>query len=275
MSPSVDEPETLEEILSRKPNHPVPLVADGLLYAKTKMIIYGRYKHLKSMLGLDMAFALASGRDWIGFHTQASGIRVFYLQLEIPYGLLRTRLAKTWEGRRNNHQQLMDQENLRFWTQHFLKLDMTKGVFMLDHYLDQYKPDVLVIDPLYKVLSGNLLMGLDVQKLLDNLDMMIAKYGLSVVIIAHTRKGVADMGEWGSDDMIGSSYLSNWADTVIKIERRGADRLAVKFDVVRHAELELEQREVTFNRDTLEFNLVEYVKPGTDGTDPSVAKEQT
>jgi RecA-family ATPase len=263
MSPSVDEPETLEEILSRKPNHPTPIVADGILYAKTKMIIYGRYKHLKSMLGLDMAFALASGQDWIGFHTQPSGVRVFYLQLEIPYGLLRTRLDKTWQGRQD-HQQPMDHENLRFWTQHFLKLDQATGILMLDYYIEQYKPDVLVVDPLYKVLSGNLLMGLDVQRLLDNLDGMIAKYGLSVVIIAHTRKGMADMGEWGSDDLIGSSYLSNWADTVIKIERRGSDRLAIKFDVVRHAELELDQREVTFNRETLEFNLVEYVKPSTD-----------
>lgn len=274
MPPSIDEPETLEEILSRRPNPPTPLVADGILYAKTKMVIYGRYKALKSMLGLDMAFALASGHDWIGFHTQPSGIRVFYLQLEIPYGLLRTRLAKTWKGRQNN-QQPMDHENLRFWTQHFLKLDQSAGIHILDHYLGQYKPDLLVVDPLYKVLSGNMLQAVDVQRVLDNLDMMIAKHNISVVMVSHTRKGMADMGEWGSDDLIGSVFLSAWADTIIKVERRGEDRLAIKFDVVRHAELELDQREVTFNRDTLEFNLVEYVKPGTDGASPSTEKEQT
>lgn len=276
MTPSADgvvEPETLEQILARPPAKHNPIVGAGILHERTKMIIYGRYKHLKSMLGLDMAFALASGHNWIGFDTRPEGSRVFYLQLEIPYQLLRVRLAKTWKGRQD-HQQLMSHENLVLWTQHFLKLDMAAGMHMLDHYIGQHKPDVLVIDPLYKVLSGNMLLGIDVEKVLDNLDQMIAKYGLSIVIIAHTRKGIMDMHEWGSDDLIGSSILSAWADTVIKVERRGEDRLAVKFDVVRHAEVELEQREVEFNRDTLEFKPVELVKPASDGASPSTPEQK-
>ncbi len=276
MTPSrdgIEEPETLEQILNRPAVKYNPIVGSGILHEKTKMIIYGRYKHLKSMLGLDMAFALASGNSWVGFSTRPEGSRVLYVQLEISYDLFRLRLEKTWKGRQD-HQQLMDHENLRFWTQHFLKLDQSAGMHMLDHYVEQHKPDVLVIDPLYKVLSGNMLLGIDVQKVLDNLDMMISKHGLSVVIIAHTRKGIMDMGEWGSDDLIGSSILSAWADTVIKVEKRGDDRLAVKFDVVRHAEVELEQQEVMFNRETLEFNLVELVKPAEDGTDPSTPEQK-
>jgi hypothetical protein len=277
MTPSkdgIEEPETLEQILGRPPAKYNPLMGSGLLHERTKMIMYGRYKALKSMLGLDLAFALASGHDWIGFQTRPEGSRVFYLQLEIPYALLRIRLAKTWRGRQD-HQQLMDHENLVLWTQHFLKLDQSAGMHMLDHYVGQHKPDVLIIDPLYKVLSGNMLLGMDVEKVLDNLDMMIAKYGLSIVIIAHTRKGVMDMGEWGSDDLIGSSVLPAWADTVIKVERRGEDRIAIKFDVVRHAEVELDQQEVMFNRETLEFNLVELVKPAPDGASPSTEQKET
>jgi len=270
MTPGMDEPETLEEILARTPNHPNSLVGSGILYEKTKMVMYGRYKALKSMLGLDLAFALASGHDWVGFHTQPTGARVFYLQLEIPYGLLRKRLAKTWKER-EPHQQLMDHENLRFWTQHFLKIDQSAGMHLLNHYVEQHKPDVLIIDPLYKVLTGNLLAQVDVQRVLDNIDILIARHGLSVVIVAHTRKGMTDMGEWGSDDLIGSSILSAWADTIIKVERRGNDRLAVKFDVARHAEQELEQREVKFDRETLEFVVEETVKPASDDTEKEQA----
>lgn len=270
MTPSMDEPETLEEILARKLSHPKKLVDSGLLYEKTKMVVYGKYKHLKSMLGLDLAFALASGNDWIGFHTKAEGSKVFYLQLEISYGLFRQRLAKAWKGR-SEHQQPMDHGNLRFWTQHFLKLDRDAGVHLFNHYVEQHKPDVLVIDPMYKIVSGNLLQQIDVQKVLDNIDLMIAKHGLSVVIIAHTRKGMMDMGEWGSDDLIGSSILSAWADTIVKAERKGGDRLDIKFDVVRHAEEELEQREVVFNRETLEFSVIDTMRPSSDGE----KKEQT
>ena len=65
------------------------------------------------------------------------------------------------------------------------------------------------------------------------------------------------MAEWGSDDMIGASFYSNWADSIIKVERRGNDRLQVKFDVIRHAEEELEPIEVDFNRDTLMLSVVQ------------------
>ena len=97
------------------------------------------------------------------------------------------------------------------------------------------------------------------QKLVDALDILIGKFGVSVILISHTRKGMMDMGEWGSDDLIGSFVFSAWADTIIKVERRGGDRLGVKFDVVRHAEEELEEKEVMFNRDTLEFTVIEPV----------------
>ena len=248
--PGVEEPQSLEEILSQPPDHPRSLVGSGLLYAQTKMVVYGRYKALKSMLGLDLAFSLASGHDWVGFSTPAEGTKVMYLQLEIPYGLLRKRLEKTWQYRQSNQPVL---EQPIFWTQHWLKLDQSEGFNLVEHFVKKHRPSVLIIDPLYKVISGNLLAAVDVQRVLDNIDILIGRYNLSVIIISHTRKGIMDMGEWGSDDLLGSVFLSAWADTVVKVERRSDDRLIIKFDVVRHAEEELEQREVVFDRGTLVF----------------------
>jgi len=252
--PGVDEPQTLEEILSQPPDYPKALVSGGLLYAQTKMVVYGRYKALKSMLGLDLAFSLASGQDWVGFNTPAEGTKVIYLQLEIPYGLLRRRLEKTWNHRQE--QQHIQQQPM-FWTQHWLKLDQQAGFNLLEHFVKKHRPDVLIIDPLYKIISGNLLAAVDVQRVIDQIDVLMGRYNLSVIIISHTRKGIADMGEWGSDDLLGSVFLSAWADTVVKIERRSDERVVIKFDVVRHAEEELEQREVVFNRDSLTFTPIQ------------------
>lgn len=256
--PQIGEPQSLEHILSQPPNYPKALVSGGLLFERTKMIVYGRYKSLKSMLGLDLAFSLSSGEDWLGFKTPDEGVSVFYLQLEISYQLFRSRLSKTWDHRKlhyNGDKPLP----LHFWTQHWLKLDQPAGINLLDAYLKQFQPDVVIIDPLYKVVSGNLLTVLDMQRVIDALDVLIGKHGISIIVISHTRKGLMDMGEWGSDDLVGSFVFSAWADTVLKVERRGGDRLAIKFDVVRHAEEELEPREVMFNRDTLELSVVEAV----------------
>lgn len=265
--PGVEEPQSLDEILSQPPNYPKSLVAGGLLYAQTKMVIYGRYKALKSMLGLDLAFSLASGQDWIGFSTPAEGTKVMYLQLEIPYGLLRRRLEKTW-NHRQTEQPILEQP--MFWTQHVLKLDQQAGFNLLEHFIKKHKPSVLVIDPLYKVISGNILAAIDVQRVIDQVDALIGRYDISVIIISHTRKGIADMGEWGSDDLLGSVFLSAWADTVIKIERRNDERLTIKFDVVRHAEIELETKEVVFDREKLIFIPIEVatLQPTTDDKKP-------
>ncbi len=253
-SPNIGVPQSLEDILSQPPNYPRALVAGGLLYESTKMIVYGRYKSLKSMLALDLAFSMVTGQDWLGFKTDNEGSSVLYLQLEISYPLFRSRLSKTWSWRKQYSEIL---QPLNFWTHHFIKLDQSDGIRLLDYYLEQYHPDILILDPLYKVVSGNMLTVLDMQKVVDALDTMISKHNVSVILISHTRKGVMDMGEWGSDDLIGSFVLSAWADTVLKVERRGGDRLALKFDVVRHAEEELEPKEVVFNRDTLELTVVE------------------
>lgn len=254
-------PHSLREILDQPPYYPHSLVGGGLLYENTKMIIYGRYKSLKSMMGLDLAFALAGGTQWIGFDTPKEGSKVLYLQLELSAPLFRSRLTKTWSFRET----MMDSElsnsvarkNLHFWTQHWLKIDQPQGVAILDHYLEEIQPDVLIVDPLYKVVTGNLLTVLDMQKLVDALDILIGKHECSVILISHTRKGLMGMEEWGSDDLIGSFVFSAWADTVLKVERKGGDRLSVKFDVVRHAEEEIEPKEVQFNRDTLELTVVE------------------
>ena len=252
-------PQSLREILDQPISLPDALVGGGLLYAGTKMIIYGRYKSLKSMLCLDLAFSLASGEPWLGFDTPTSGSKVLYLQLEISYPLFRSRLSKSWSFRETlvEDKDKVSARNLHFWTQHWLKLDQPQGISIIDHYLEEIHPDVLIIDPLYKVVTGNLLTVLDMQKLVDALDILIGKHGCSVILISHTRKGVMEMGEWGSDDLIGSFVFSAWADTVLKIERRGGDRLGLKFDVVRHAEEEIEPKEVQFNRDTLALTVVE------------------
>ncbi len=230
------------------------IIGGGLLYDNTKMILYGKYKSLKSMAVMDLGFSLVTGQDWIGFDVPIEGKSVLYLQLEIPYKLLQRRVQKAWEFRSHHFIQL---KPLHFWTQHFLKLDQPAGFESLRRQLSVVKPDVLIVDPLYKVVSGNILAPVDSQHVIDAFDRLIEEFGVSIVIVSHTRKATLDMAEWGSDDMIGASFYSNWADSIIKVERRGGDRLLIKFDVVRHAEEELEPIEVDFNRDTLMLSVVQ------------------
>ena len=59
---------------------------------------------------------------------------------------------------------------------------------------------------------------------------------------------------WGSDEMLGASLFSGWADSIIFIERDGEKYEAViKFDVIRHAEDNIEPISVEIHKSTLEI----------------------
>ena len=235
------EPQKLGDFLAWNPPAAVELIGGGLLYEQTRAVIYGRYKSYKSLVAARLALCLANGTPWLGFETQ--GTTALYLQIELSHRMLQVRIKKMQvEGRQLYEPYL--------WTEHFIKLDTPQGLATLDAAMETTGAKVLIIDPVYKVLAGNILEAVSVQRLLDTLDIMIAKHGCSVVLVSHTRKGIYE--EWGSDDLLGSVYFSAWADTLIRLER-STYGLQAKFEVVRHAAKELPAREYKFDRDKLDF----------------------
>ena len=247
------DPQGLDDFLAWKPTASISYIGSGLLYEQTRAVIYGRYKSYKSLVVARLALSLANGDPWLGFQTQETGITALYLQIELSHKMLQTRIKKMWPG--GNRPKVEPY----LWTEHFIKLDTDAGLKQLDDALTKVKPQVLIIDPVYKILSGNILEASSVQKLLDNLDIMIATHNCSVVLVSHTRKGTYE--EWGSDDLLGSVYFSAWADTLIRLER-STTGLKATFEVVRHAEVELPSREFILDRDRLDFC---YVPPTVSG----------
>ncbi len=257
-------PQRLDDFLKWKPNYPEAIISGGVLYARTKMIIYGRYKALKSMTLLGLARAIAAGQPWMGFDTPKRGLRVIYLQLEIPHPLLHKRLTKmelAWDAVDTRNYVQRVRENLYVWTEPFLKLDRPEGIGTLKQYIEEFKPAVVMIDPIYKTISGNILDPNHVREVTDQVDMMLSQYEVSVVFAHHARKSAIseeNSYDLGSDDMLGAAVFSYWADTVVKITKTGEKGnevgLTLNFDIIRHAEELIEPKEVIFNRDDLMFH---------------------
>src|SRR3989337_992361 len=80
----MSEPQSLSDFLKWTPE-PMTVVLDrGLMFAGSKVILYGRYKAMKSMLALRFMLSCATGDSWLGFNTPKQGLRVLYRQLEVP-----------------------------------------------------------------------------------------------------------------------------------------------------------------------------------------------
>ncbi len=258
------EPQRLDEFLKWKPEYPEALISGGVLYARTKMIIYGRYKALKSMMLLSLGRALAAGQPWLGFDTPKAGSRVIYLQLEIPHPLLHKRLTKmemAWDATDIRDLLQRVRQNFYVWTEPFLKLDRPEGIGTIKQYVEKIEPAVIMIDPIYKTISGNILDPNHVREVCDQVDMMLSQYEVSVVFAHHARKSAIseeNSFDLGSDDMLGAAVFSYWADTVVKIVKTGEKGnevgLTLNFDIIRHAEDLIEPKEVVFNRDDLTFH---------------------
>ena len=256
------EPQELSDFLKWVPQFPNAIIGNGLLYAESKAIFYGRYKSFKSMLALWTAFCIADGRPWLGFDTPNVGAPVLYLQSEIPHPLLQRRVEKMWQHWNTIHGVIRPRtatlQPIYYWTEPYLKLDRSEGIALINRHVANIQPAVLIMDPVYKIMSGNILDPNSVRALLDTVDQVIGNHHISVIMIHHPRKsGLEEDMEWGSDDMLGSVLFSAWADTIVKLVRKGGkgprDNLTIGFEIVRHAEDLIEPKEVIFDRSTLGF----------------------
>lgn len=242
----------IPEIVAWQPPVITPIISNGILLPRTRLVLYGRYKAWKSMVAMNMAYAIATGKPWLGYTTTMGSVLVF--QFEIPHALLRNRIVKY-----SQHSSLYP-PNLTFTTPHFLKLDRDVSLPLMKLYLDYYRPQVVVIDPIYKALTGDISSSFDVSKFIDNLDILMERHDFALILVHHERKEhyspTGEVLSHGSQDMMGSSYIPNWLDTAIQLDRLDDTNVHLSFTAMRHATEELMDLNLRFSHDTLGATIV-------------------
>ena len=261
--------ENLHQLIEWQPPEISSIIGDGILLPETRLIIFGPAKTWKSMTTIHTAFTLATGKHWFG-HATANCVPLL-LQLEIPKAVFRKRVVKYAKGADSYPR------NLFFMTEHYLKLDTSFGLATISKALDivsRVCPNqhiVFIVDPLYKIVSGHINDPRDAQTLQDNFDQLKEKYHCSIIIVHHegkqviTSEGVVDRGP---EAMMGSSYWNNWCDTAMSTELLNplgeANRVEMKFELVRHAETVLEGFHIRWDRATLYPELVKKLHSSPD-----------
>lgn len=226
----------VEQILNYQLPKLTPIIDNALLYPATRLFLYGSQKSLKSMLAVDMAFSIAMGTSWLGYKTKRS--RVLYVQMELPLPMFKDRLVQYCQG-------MIVPDNLYFLCEPKIKLDRSSGLEALENVLAVTLPDVLIIDPLYKIISGDISSHQPVNYLQDNLDGLRDKYRMALVIVCHTRQAQLDREgnpiDQGSAEIMGSSNWPNWADATIRVRREGefSPDVTLSFQDMRYATEEM------------------------------------
>ncbi len=248
-------PESLTDFLAWKPPYVKELISHRLLVPQGKIEIFGPYKSWKSMTAMDLAFKLSTGTPWLDFKTFMSSVLV--IQLEIPKFAYQDRVTKYVMG---NH--LNPADNLHLLTIRNLKLDKGWGKEMLSQWIVATGAQIVIIDPLYKVVSGRLTDEYDMRMFMDAMDEMIEKHNISVVLIHHEGKELLVEGERydrGADASFGSASLGWWVDSAIELraEFEGSNNVNIRFPLLRLSESDIKPIKVNINRSNLVFTKTE------------------
>lgn len=244
--------ESIEELSKWQPPQHKEIIHSGILPAKGKLVLAGEESVFKTMLSICAGFRIARGELLFGFRT--SKVRVGMIQSELTKYMFRERIMQHIDG--NAAEATAD---IRFATELDIKLNKPVGIGQLAAATKKYSIELLIIDPLYKVLSGDVSSWLDMNKLLDNLDALCWQFGCTIWLVHHRRKHLIRDGEivdYGSDELIGSSALKDWADTIVRVERLTGDDIQLLFPKVRNAKDIIQPVHLRFNRKDISFSVV-------------------
>ena len=190
-----------------------------------KLVMYAPAKHGKSYLATQLARVIGAGDEFLGKTTE-QGV-VLYIQSELGHRILQDRMLSTGK----------DYENVVVGTIFSLKIDSDGGKETLLRAIESIKPNVIILDPLYKMINGDENDTQEMRQTIDTLDELLdagAEQDMSLVVIHHTGKDITRGGR-------GSSVIEDWADSYVEMRKISKDgepltiRLTPK--ALRHAEL--------------------------------------
>jgi putative DNA primase/helicase len=187
-----------------------PLIA-GLIDRQSRVLIIGKPKMMKSFLAFNLAFEAACGFRVLGKFITQRPLRTIYGQFEDRRGEVQTRLKKFVSS--HNGIQPTD-EFLRIMVGRSFDLMEENCRVSLEAALQESKPDLLVLDVMRALFSGDINKTDDVRPFLEYLDTLCEKFKTALVLVHYTSKH----GETAS--AAGSSYLDGWPELLIHVRNK-------------------------------------------------------
>ena len=174
---------TLESFTESERTPPAELIR-GILRQGHKMLISGSSKAGKTFLLMELCIAIAEGRNWLGFPCRQG--KVLYVNLEIDPASCINRFMKIYEalGLKPLHA-----GNILIWNLRGRAVPMDQLVPRLVRRVEGKELSAIVIDPIYKVITGDENSASDMAAFCNQFDRICAQTSCSVIYCHHHSKG--------------------------------------------------------------------------------------
>lgn len=148
-----------------------------------KVVIIGQSKTRKSFFTLQLALCLAAGESFVGF-VPLKKQKVLLIQSEIKKDRYHQRVSH-----------MVERLNLDLNDDVLLLIANTRGLpsqqLAIEALAVEHKPDVIIIDPFYKVITGDESKSEDVKPILAFFDSLAERLNATVIYVHHDKKGIS------------------------------------------------------------------------------------
>jgi RecA-family ATPase len=217
-----------------------PELIHGVLRRGHKLLVTGAANTGKSFCLIRLAIAVAEGGEWLGFKVEQG--RVLYVNLELDRASCLHRIYDVYEALGKPR---VKHKNIDAWQLRGYARSMTDLTPRLIRRAAKLKYDLVIIDPIYKVLDGDENTAVDMAKFCNQFDKVALHLGAAVAYVHHHSKG-AQGSKNAADRSSGSGVFKRDPDALIDLvelevnearreqlsNRWQCDAMAAEFDKV-------------------------------------------
>jgi hypothetical protein len=207
---------------------------EGFWGRRSHGIVAGQPKVFKSTFTQDLIISVASGRPFLGKYKVLEPGPVILVQNENADWILKDRTEKLINHRglvgkakiRNSHILNVDfppELPIHFINQQGFSFDNDSHRKQLEDMIVETKPVLIVFDPLYLMINGDLNSASELGPTLQWLLHLKNTYNTGVMVIHHYNKGGNATQVRGGQKMLGSAILHGWVESAWYLKRSDDD----------------------------------------------------
>ena len=187
-----------------------PVLIDGVLRQGHKMLLAGPSKAGKSFLLMNLAICIAEGRSFLGLDCTKG--KVLYINMEIDRASCLRRIDEIYKA--NNIEKKSG--NLAVWNLRGRVVPMDALAPRLIHRAMKQGYIAIILDPLYKVLTGDENNASDMAKFCNQFDKICTELGCAMIYCHHHSKG-AQGHKTAMDRSSGSGVFARDPDALLDL----------------------------------------------------------
>lgn len=202
-----------------------PLVAD-IWPEQAVGFIAGQPKSYKSFLALEMAFAVAAGKPFLGRFATGEPRTVLVVQMESSASAFKRRLQSIAERFGGIPQ------GLHIITNKPIVLEEEGWRVKLEAEIDSIRPDLLILDPLASMTTGDENSNQEMGALVRIFRGLRDRYACAIAVVHHANKGSAERGsKRKGQSMRGAGALHAANEAALYVERPDDDTARINVTI--------------------------------------------